>query len=1213
MVMRIPLFLFVLGLSISCSTCLWTGTNSTADCDYRGSVNFTASADGSTQYFYLELPDNYDSTKTYPLIVYYHGWSKTRMVYNESYYDTFRALARAQGYIVASPDYRLKSWMNSTARSDVYDIVGLLNRTFLLNRTGLYQMGESQGGMAVFSMARSYPGLFRAQADLQGLTNLTSFYGEDESISYRDSMESALGGPPSASSLNYEWNSAAYNATDFWPIATWALYGSSDVVVLPKYGALLSLSFNSSMNYLDYRLAAVEHSYGSISGYEQSILNFFNISNYGPVSGNVTIQGDIYSNLTVISSIRDIEADNYFNRTTRWYKNGAQILKLNFPFETGSNSTWTEDIAGTRNALNLQNVTWSATAGHDGRGAYQFNGATSKIDLGTAEALYGYGALTFCAWIYPVGLGESSAGRIIDDGTLRFVTYTGNKLALTSDASVTNIFTGPNSIALNTWQHVCFSRLSNGSAVIYINGSSALSSSKSGTPSAPSNNITIGNDDLTTRTFNGTIDEVLIWTVALTPEQILSIYENGADRVVSGEKAQYDSWKACVCGFDQFSRGPEACSAQVSFFNVTLNSSQNLNQSSENLTSYISLRDLDRGITDWRLWNSSAFNSVNILNMPFDGNMLAKSGTRVKDYSSYGHQGVVYNSVAYCSGCGWNSTGAFQFDGVDDYIRLVSPTHLGVGKVSFGAWVYIKGVSSTPGSNYFITKGRNASTMSYGASWDDSVNYFGCAVTTTISSLKLTSQTKRTASDSVWTHVFCTYDQNNLSIYVNGVLENSSYIPGTIDYGLADNDLHIGDWGRSGFERRFNGTIDEVLIYDRALSPDQVKAIYDNRTDMVVSQETAIGDIWQACVTPNNGSVDWNTSCSNNITILPVTHPYLQITSPLSMAYTSREVLVNITNSSGVDSVWFFNGTGNQTYIYGQNGVVIEFPYGANAITAWANDSLNNINVTSVAFTIPSPEQARTAIPTGDSVLEKELPYKIDRICPSDKISIATEPRTSISVSNLEVGRSVRMESDSSGEAVVSAFGEGQYRISLSHVGYKAVTTLMRYSNCKSDEDNSTRTVFSPALTETVEPHFAVEVVLDNGSEMHYLYVVAEPSCRDGIILFTVLDAESGLPLPGTPTSVGVSDNSGRFSTPYVAKTRITIEASAGYGVYDELFTFQQCDETQSAMPIRYGAVSNGTSHAEEHGVGTGHTIFDGIFGVMSGFIDWLASLISRT
>src|SRR3989338_10111957 len=58
------------------------------------------------------------------------------------------------------------------------------------------------------------------------------------------------------------------------------------------------------------------------------------------------------------------------------------------------------------------------------------------------------------------------------------------------------------------------------------------------------------------------------------------------------------------------------------------------------------------------------------------------------------------------------------------------------------------------------------------------------------------------------------------------------------------------------------------MIFNRTLTAKQIFAIYNNRTDMIHSEETSRGEIWQACITPNDGLLDGSTLCSNNLTIL---------------------------------------------------------------------------------------------------------------------------------------------------------------------------------------------------------------------------------------------------------------------------------------------------------------------------------------------------------
>jgi hypothetical protein len=64
-----------------------------------------------------------------------------------------------------------------------------------------------------------------------------------------------------------------------------------------------------------------------------------------------------------------------------------------------------------------------------------------------------------------------------------------------------------------------------------------------------------------------------------------------------------------------------------------------------------------------------------------------------------------------------------------------------------------------------------------------------------------------------------------------------------------------------------------LMIYNLSLTQAQINLTYQNRTDMIHSDETSIGDTWQACITPNDGTDDGNESCSNNLTIVEAGYP----------------------------------------------------------------------------------------------------------------------------------------------------------------------------------------------------------------------------------------------------------------------------------------------------------------------------------------------------
>jgi hypothetical protein len=71
---------------------------------------------------------------------------------------------------------------------------------------------------------------------------------------------------------------------------------------------------------------------------------------------------------------------------------------------------------------------------------------------------------------------------------------------------------------------------------------------------------------------------------------------------------------------------------------------------------------------------------------------------------------------------------------------------------------------------------------------------------------------------NTWTHLATTYDGANMRLYINGVLAATNPVTGTI--AVSNSPLRIGGNNVSG--EFFSGMIDEVRVYNRALSPAEI-------------------------------------------------------------------------------------------------------------------------------------------------------------------------------------------------------------------------------------------------------------------------------------------------------------------------------------------------------------------------------------------------------
>ena len=127
-------------------------------------------------------------------------------------------------------------------------------------------------------------------------------------------------------------------------------------------------------------------------------------------------------------------------------------------------------------------------------------------------------------------------------------------------------------------------------------------------------------------------------------------------------------------------------------------------------------------------------------------------------------------------------------------------------------------------------------------------------------------------SSNTWYHITGVWDasEKSLEIYTNG--ERSIEI-GNRNYAYgAQNGFHIGHGTASS--RFWFGYIDDLQVYSRTLSPNQINQIYLDTKDglsdtrVVVSEETALDDVWQVVVTPNDGTQDGTPVASNTLQIV---------------------------------------------------------------------------------------------------------------------------------------------------------------------------------------------------------------------------------------------------------------------------------------------------------------------------------------------------------
>lgn len=185
-------------------------------------------------------------------------------------------------------------------------------------------------------------------------------------------------------------------------------------------------------------------------------------------------------------------------------------------------------------------------------------------------------------------------------------------------------------------------------------------------------------------------------------------------------------------------------------------------------------------------------------------------GTRAEDSSVYNSTGTLTSGPTWTNG---KNGKAIFFDGVDDYVDIGNTSAVAPpNAITITAWV--KATTTTVTQD--IIDDDNNGTIGYFLRITSSGKLFG-----RINSVTVTGNT--TIQANVWNHVALVYDGANVYVYLNGISDATPAArTGTITY--SGSSKNIGKRPAGG--ALFNGTIDEVRMYDRGLSSSEIYNLY---------------------------------------------------------------------------------------------------------------------------------------------------------------------------------------------------------------------------------------------------------------------------------------------------------------------------------------------------------------------------------------------------
>ena len=292
---------------------------------------------------------------------------------------------------------------------------------------------------------------------------------------------------------------------------------------------------------------------------------------------------------------------------------------------------------------------------------------------------------------------------------------------------------------------------------------------------------------------------------------------------------------------------------------VVLSSSSGNNLTTDNLsvtfTSTNSENYFVKNITDWRLNE----NSVAVLNMPFE---YGSTNSYTKDYSSFDNQ-INSMNAEWNKSSGYDGRGVYYFNGTTD-IQIEDSASLNItDNLTISLWVKPANLLD---AQIYIVKGSIVDNYNYEfGQYLDNI-YFGVGDDEGESVLIAES-----VLSDLWQHFVVTISNRTIVSFY----KNSTYLgSGTLSADVVEDTtgkLFIGSELDSNYY--FEGYLDDIQIFDRTLSLEQIREIYDSETDnhslnKIVPNETRVGEEWTVAVTPNALSGDGETVLSNTLTIV---------------------------------------------------------------------------------------------------------------------------------------------------------------------------------------------------------------------------------------------------------------------------------------------------------------------------------------------------------